>query len=212
MTLRGSGGIPCLFAPAPEDLMKIALASDHAGYGLKEHLKRWLSADHEITDFGCHSEAPCDFSDFAYPAALALAKHEVDRAILVDGAGYPSAMVANKVHGVYAAVCQDPVCAALAREHSATNALCLGGKLIGELMAQEIVKVWLTAKPLGGKYAKRVEKVREIESRHVLARWQHPREVLTIEDLRRALIEGEGLVISPGTRVTPSLRDLVSHL
>ncbi|MCP4645356.1 MAG: RpiB/LacA/LacB family sugar-phosphate isomerase, partial [bacterium] len=144
--------------------MRIALASDHAGFALKEHLRGWLGAAHEITDVGTHSEEACDFPDFAHPAAVALAEHRVDRAILVDGAGYPSAIVANKVHGVYAAVCQDPVCAKLAREHSATNALCLGGKLIGEVLADEIVRVWLTTEPLGGKYARRVERVREIES------------------------------------------------
>jgi ribose 5-phosphate isomerase B len=192
--------------------MKIALASDHAGFALKEHLGGWLQGEHEVTDFGTRSEASCDFSDFAHPAAVALAEHRVDRAILVDGAGYPSAIVANKVHGVYAAVCQDPVCARLAREHSDTNALCLGGMLIGPLLADEIVRVWLSAQPLGGKYAARVAKVRELESQHVLARWQRVRETLTIEDLRRALLEGEDLVIGPHTRVTPSLRDLVNRL
>lgn len=192
--------------------MKIALASDHAGFALKEHLRGWLQREHEVTDFGTHSDAACDFPDFVYPAAVALAEHRVDRAILVDGAGYPSAMLANKVHGVYAAVCQDPVCARLAREHSETNALALGAKLIGEALADEVVRVWLAAQPLGGKYAQRVAKVREIESRHVLARWQRPREILTLDDLRRALVEGEGLVIGPDTRVTPSVRDLVNRL
>jgi ribose 5-phosphate isomerase B len=192
--------------------MRIALASDHAGFALKEHLKGWLQRDHDVTDFGTHSAQACDFPDFVHPAAVALGEHTVDRAILVDGAGYPSAIVANKVHGVYAAVCQDPVCARLAREHSDTNALCLGGKLIGEALADEVVRVWLATEALGGKYAQRVEKVRELEGRHLLARWQRPREILTVEDLRRALLDREGLVIGPDTRVTPAVRDLVNRL
>jgi ribose 5-phosphate isomerase B len=192
--------------------MKIAIAADHAGFPLKEHVREWLQRDHEVTDFGTHSAEACDFPDFIHPAAVALAEQQVDRAILIDGAGYPSAMVANMVHGVYAAVCQDPVCAKLAREHSHTNALCLGGKIIGDALADEVVRVWLATEALGGKYARRVEKVREIEKRHLMARWQRPREILTLEDLRRALIEGEGLIIGPETRVTPSLRDLVNQL
>lgn len=192
--------------------MKIALAADHAGFALKEHLRARLASEHDIEDFGTRSTASCDFVDFAYPAALALAERRVERAILVDGAGYPSAIVANKIHGVYAAVCQDPVCARLAREHSDTNALCLGGQIIGPLLAEEIARVWLAAQPLGGKYAARVAKVREAEGRHLLARWQRPREIITAEDLRRALLEGEGIVIGPGTRVTPGVRELVNRL
>ena len=81
-------------------------------------------------------------------------------------------MIANKIHGVYAAVCQDPFCAGLARSHSNTNALCLGGKIIGSAIALEIVRVWMTTGYLGGpggevKYRRRVDKVVTIDAKHL---------------------------------------------
>jgi len=84
--------------------------------------------------------------------------------------GYGSAMIANKIHGVYAAVCQDPFCAGLARSHSNSNVLCLGGKLIGSAIALEIVRVWLTTDYLADeeKYRRRVDKVVAINDRHLL--------------------------------------------
>ncbi len=152
--------------------MRIAMANDHAGQPLKLQLRQWLeSAGHEVVDFGTHDEQACDLPDYAYPAALAISRGEVDRGIFVDGVGYGSAMIANKVPGVFAAVCQDPFCAELARSHSDTNALCLGGKIIGSAIAQEIVRVWMTTDYLGGpggeeKYRRRVGKVQEIDARH----------------------------------------------
>jgi ribose 5-phosphate isomerase B len=94
---------------------------------------------------------------------------EVDRGIFVDGVGYGSAMIANKVQGVFAAVCQDSFCAELARSHSDTNVLCIGGKIIGSAIAQEIVRVWMSTEWLGHsneKYARRVQKVVEIDTKH----------------------------------------------
>ncbi len=156
--------------------MRIAMANDHAGYQMKSQIESWLSEQgHEVVDFGTHDEQACDLPDFVYPAALALGRREVDRAILVDGVGYGSAMIANKVRGVFAAVCQDPFCAELARSHSDTNALCLGGKIIGPAIAMEIVRVWMTTDWLGapgapggdGKYRRRVEKVLAIDARRL---------------------------------------------
>lgn len=151
--------------------MKISMASDHAGLALKLEIKAWLEAQgHEVVDFGTDSTDAADLPDFVYPAAAALSKGEVERAILVDGVGYGSAMIANKLPGVFAAVCQDPFCAELARSHSDTNALCIGGKIIGSALAMEIVRVWMTTEWLGlmdEKYARRVGKVRDIDTRHV---------------------------------------------
>lgn len=150
--------------------MKIAMASDHAGLAMKLELAALIqSMGHEVIDFGTDSIDPADLPDHVYPAALAVSKGEVDRGIFVDGVGYGSAMIANKVPGVYAAVCQDPFCAELARSHSNTNVLCLGGKLIGSAIAIEIVKTWMTTEWLGEteeKYARRVQKVVEIDNRH----------------------------------------------
>jgi len=191
--------------------VKIALASDHAGFALKEHLRGWIGKEHDVTDFGTRSDASCDFPDFAHPAAMAVAEHTCDRAVIVDGAGYPSGIVANKIHGVYAAVCHDTAAARLSREHSDTNVLCLGAMVIGQLLADEIVKVWLATAFAGGRYATRVEKVKALESQHLLPRWQRPRDVITLADLRAGLLDGEGLVVGPATRVTASVRDLVSR-
>jgi ribose 5-phosphate isomerase B len=150
--------------------MKIAVASDHAGYPLKEEIKRVLKDDgHVIEDFGTTSEGAVDLPDHVYPAALAVGEGRAERGIFVDGVGYGSAMIANRISGVYAAVCQDPFCAALARSHSDTNVLCLGGKIIGSALALEIVRTWMSTDYLGSeeKYRRRVEKVKEIALRHL---------------------------------------------
>ncbi len=147
------------------------MANDHAGTALKNEIAAWLRAQgHEVVDFGAHDEQACDLPDHVYPAALAVARGEVDRGIFVDGVGYGSAMIANKLPAVFAAVAQDPFCAWLARSHSDSNVLCIGAKIIGSALAMEVVKSWMTTDWLGGteeKYARRVAKVVEIAERHV---------------------------------------------
>ena len=154
--------------------MRIAMASDHAGRALKEEIKALLNADgHEVLDFGTDTDDPADLPDYVLPAALAVARRELDRGIFVDGVGYGSAMIANKVAGVFAVVCQDPFCAELARSHSDSNVLCIGGKIIGSAIALEIVRVWMATEWLGEgeggeKYARRVNKVKDIDVRHLV--------------------------------------------
>ena len=149
--------------------MRIALASDHAGYQLKREIAGLLDADgHDTVDYGPDNEEACDLPDFVYPAALAVGRGDVERGIFVDGVGYGSAMIANKVYGVYAAVAQDPFCAALARSHSNTNVLCIGGKIIGSALAVEVVKAWMSTDWLTDeKYRRRVQKVVDINDRHL---------------------------------------------
>ena len=149
--------------------MKIALASDHAGFALKQEIQALLQAQgHEILDFGAYDEQACDLPDSVYPAAQAVSKGVVDRGIFIDGVGYGSAMIANKLYGVYAAVCQDPLCAELAHYHSDTNVLCLGGKIIGSVLALEIVRVWMRTEPLSDeKYRRRVAKVIAINEQNL---------------------------------------------
>lgn len=152
--------------------MKIGMACDHAGTELKEEIKNYLQSEgHEVIDFGTHNQESCDLSDYVYPASVAVSEGQVERGIFVDGVGYGSAMIANKLPGIFAAVCQDPFCASLARSHSNTNVLCLGGKIIGSAIALEIVKTWLTTDYLSDieKYTKRVEKVMQIDQKHVRA-------------------------------------------
>lgn len=148
--------------------MKIAMANDHAGTAMKKEIMAYLiDQGHEVVDFGTYDEASCDLSDFVYPAALAVGKGECERGIFCDGVGYGSALIANKINGCYAAVCQDPLCATLAREHTDSNILCLGAKIIGGLMAMEVVKTWMTTDPLmADKYRNRVKKVCDINDKH----------------------------------------------
>jgi len=150
--------------------MRIAFASDHAGFSLKEEIKDVLTDQgHEAVDFGTGDEEACDLADFAYPAALAVGRGEVERAVMVDGVGYGSAMIANRVLGVDAVVCQDPFCAGLARSHSDSNVLCIGGKIIGSALALAVVETWMTTDFLSDepKYARRVGKAQEIARRHL---------------------------------------------
>ena len=152
--------------------MKIGMACDHAGVELKEEIKTYLQNEgHEVIDFGTNDNESCDLSDHVYPASVAVSEGQVERGIFVDGVGYGSAMIANKLPGIFAAVCQDPFCTSLARSHSNTNVLCLGGKIIGSALALEIVKTWLSTSYLSEekKYATRVQKVVEIDQRHVRA-------------------------------------------
>jgi ribose 5-phosphate isomerase B len=150
--------------------MRIAMACDHAGFTLKEEIKLFLqNKGHEILDFGTSNEDPCDLPDHIYPAAIAVAMGKAERGIFIDGVGYGSAMIANKISGLYAAVCQDPFCAQLARSHSNTNILCIGAKIIGSGIAVEIVNAWMTTDFLCGeeKYSKRVDKVVAISENHL---------------------------------------------
>lgn len=152
--------------------MKIGMACDHAGVELKEEIKTYLQNEgHEVIDFGTNNKESCDLSDYVYPASVAMSEGQVERGIFVDGVGYGSAMIANKLPGIFAAVCEDPFCASLARSHSNTNVLCLGGKIIGSALALEIVKTWMSTNYLSDveRYTTRVEKVVKIDQKHVHA-------------------------------------------
>jgi len=124
--------------------VKIALASDHGGFSLKEIIRKALpEMGHDPVDFGCYSADSVDWPDFIYPAAMAVALGECERGILVDGVGYSGSMLANMLPGVYAAVCNDMFSARMSQEHSNANVLCIGGKVVGDAIALEIVKIFL---------------------------------------------------------------------
>jgi ribose 5-phosphate isomerase B len=190
--------------------LSIAVASDHAGYPLKKILVAELQkAGHRTEDFGCHSDAAADVSDHVAPAAEAVGAGRFDRGIFIDGAGYPSGMVANMMHGVYAAVCNDPVSARLAREHGGANVLCLGAMIVGQAVAREIVRLFLEVEPLGGKYAERRAKVIALGEAKRLGPLHRARAVVTVEDLRQAVLNREPLVLDDRTVITPSVVDAV---
>jgi ribose 5-phosphate isomerase B len=145
--------------------MKIALASDHAGYVYKEQIKEFLAAaGHEVVDFGTDSEESVDYPLYIRPAAEAVATGECDRAIVLGGSGNGEAMVANRVRGVRCALCWDERTARLAREHNDANGLSLGQRLVSPEMALAIVGVWLETPFEGGRHVRRIRMIDQEEA------------------------------------------------
>jgi len=145
---------------------RIMIGSDHGGYELKEDLKKYLGSEgYEVVDFGCHSEEPVDYPDIAFLVADAVASSDDCVGIMIDGVGVPSAMVANKVPGIRAALCWELFSANNAREHNNANMLVLGGRVIGKSLARNIVKVFLETEFAGGRHSRRVDKIMAVEGR-----------------------------------------------
>jgi len=152
--------------PKPQQQATVALSADHGGYAIKELLKAFLGElGFGQLDLGTNSGESVDYPDFAYAVAQAVADGRATRGIMIDGAGIGSCMVANKVPGVRASMCYDVSTASNAREHNDANVLTLGGQLIGTNLAKQIVKTWLTTDFGGGRHAKRVNKIVEVEQR-----------------------------------------------
>ncbi len=144
--------------------MKIAIAGDHRGYPAKEKVSLLLNEQgHNVLDMGTNSTRSCDYTDVAYLAATAVAKDDVERAILLCGSGIGMSISANKVAGVRAALCNDELTAQMSRRHNNTNVLCLAADLLGEELMRRIVEVWLETQFEGGRHSRRVEKIGLIE-------------------------------------------------
>src|SRR5579859_1433979 len=142
----------------------VAIGADHGGFELKEILKRHLvDWGYEVRDFGTDSSKAVDYPDFALAVAQAVAQGEAWRGIMVDSIGIGSAMAANKVRGVRAALCYDRATAQSSREHNDANVLTLGGRLLRPDEAREIMRVWLDTKFAGGRHQGRVDKIAAIE-------------------------------------------------
>jgi ribose 5-phosphate isomerase B len=140
--------------------MKIAIASDHAGFSYKEQIKTVLiEQGHEVRDFGTYSAESCDYPDFIRPAAEAVAAGEFERGIVLGGSGNGEAMVANKVKGVRCAIAWDLRSARLSREHNDANMLSLGERMMSIHEALEIVELWLQTAFQGGRHTVRLEKM-----------------------------------------------------
>jgi ribose 5-phosphate isomerase B len=153
--------------------MRIAIASDHAGYTMKEDLKRLLrELGHEVRDFGTHSTDAVDYPDFIVPAAEAVASGQCDRGIVLGGSGNGEALVANKVPGIRCTLCWESYTARAAREHNDANVLSLGARVIGPEVAHEVVRVWLEGTFEGGRHQVRLDKIRAVEERYARPRVQ----------------------------------------
>ena len=136
----------------------IAIASDHAGFALKEKIKKHLEElKFEICDFGTENEESCDYPVFAKKACEAVVSGQCDRAILVCGTGIGMSMAANKVKGIRAAVCTETFAAKYTRLHNDANVLCMGARVIGEGVAIEITDTFITTEFKGGKHKRRID-------------------------------------------------------
>jgi len=144
--------------------VRIAVASDHAGFALKEALKAFMEElGHEVVDFGAHSPDPSDYPDWIAPAARAVAAGECERGVFFCGTGLGAMLTANKVRGIRAVVCHECASARLSRQHNDANVLCMGGRIVGLELARDVLQVWLQTSFQGGRHARRVEKVMALE-------------------------------------------------
>ena len=144
--------------------MKIAIASDHAGYRYKEAIKAHLAEiGHEVVDFGTDSELSVDYPTFVRPAALAVSRGECERVIVLGGSGNGEAMTANRVAGVRCALCWNETSARLSRLHNDANGLSLGQRLVSLEMALLIVDVWLETPFEAGRHGRRIAAIDEVE-------------------------------------------------
>jgi ribose 5-phosphate isomerase B len=144
--------------------MRIAIASDHAGFALKqiviEHLK---SLGHHVDDLGTDSEEPVDYPPFCAAAARAVVRGPADLGVVIGGSGQGEQIAANKVHGARAALCHDEYTARLSRQHNDANVLALGARLIAATLALDILDVWLTTAFEGGRHVGRLDEIAAIE-------------------------------------------------
>ncbi len=147
--------------------MKIAIASDHGGFPLKEIIKKYLDElGHECEDFGTMNEESVDYPDYASKVAKAVSENKFNKGILICGTGIGMSIVANKFPSVRAALCYDTETARLSREHNDANVLALGGRTTDSKLAKEIVHVWLTTEFSGERHLRRVNKIKDIEKKN----------------------------------------------
>ena len=146
--------------------MKVSIGSDHRGLKQRKVIAEAIETlGHEVDDQGSFSEEPCDYPDIAETVANQVAGHQSDLGILVCGTGIGMSIAANKIDGVRAALCCNAPAAKLSRQHNDANVLCLAGSDFDDQQYQEIVTAWLTTEFEGGRHARRVGKVRELEAK-----------------------------------------------
>jgi ribose 5-phosphate isomerase B len=144
--------------------MRVAIGADQGGYELKQQVAEFLIAQgYTVADLGMHRLESVDYPDIAAPVARAVAAGDAERGILICGTGIGVSLAANKVDGVRAALCTDCYMARMAREHNDAQILCLGGRVLGVGSALDIVQVFLGSEFLGGRHARRVDKISALE-------------------------------------------------
>lgn len=146
--------------------MRIAIGSDHAGYELKEHLSSWLAeTGHAVYDLGTHSNDPVDYPDYSASVARAVLDGRAERGVVICGSGAGAAIAANKLNGIRAAVAHDAYTAHQMVEHDDVNVLCLGSRVIGQSLAEDLVRTFIEAKfTREDRHVRRLEKISSLES------------------------------------------------
>jgi ribose 5-phosphate isomerase B len=146
--------------------MKIAIGSDHAGFELKEHLRKYLKERGlDVVDLGPADETPVDYPEIAMAVAEKVSTGKIPRGILICGTGIGMSMVANRFPGVRATLCHDLYTARMSREHNDSNLLALGGRLLGKEIAREIVRVWLDAEFQRGNHQRRLDQIAVLDEK-----------------------------------------------
>ncbi len=153
--------------------MRIAISTDHGGIELKKVLVEYIqSLGYDLVDFGTDSEESVDYPDYTVKVGKAIQNKEAEKGIVICGSGVGVCITANKMKGVYAAICHDTYSAAQGVEHDSMNVLCLGGRIIGTELAKSLVKAFLEARFIGHdpgneRHLRRVTKVRKIEEKEM---------------------------------------------
>lgn len=147
--------------------MKVALGSDHAGFRYKEQYRAWLADQgHEVVHLGVDTDdVPADYTQVSEAVARAVARGEAERGVIVAGSGNGEAIVANKIPGIRATVCNDLYTAEMARRHNDANVLCVGQRACGDAVALKILEVWMATGFDGGRHAERIARIGELERR-----------------------------------------------
>jgi ribose 5-phosphate isomerase B len=144
--------------------MRIAIGADHAGFALKEYLIGTLQRlGHAVDDRGTHSTAPIDYPPICADVARQVSEGRADRGIVIGGTGQGEQMAANQVPGTRAALCNDPHTARMSREHNDANVLALGGRIVADALAEEILVLWLETPFAGGRHQRRIDQIAELE-------------------------------------------------
>jgi ribose 5-phosphate isomerase B len=143
--------------------MKIAIGSDHAGFGLKQSIIRHF-ADVDFEDVGTHSTDSCDYPDYGYLVGCRVRDGRADAGIVICGTGIGISIAANKVRGIRAALCVNEFMAEMSRQHNNSNVLALGARVTGEDEAFRIVRRWLDSSFEGGRHQRRIDRITAIEN------------------------------------------------
>lgn len=142
----------------------LAIGSDHGGYELKEHIKKYLDEKGvEYKDFGCYDESSIDYPDIAEAVCKSINDGESENAILVCGTGIGISIAANKIDGIRAAHCHDIYSAEMTKRHNNANVICMGGRVVGRELAFKIIDAWLGAEFEGGRHQTRIDKIHALE-------------------------------------------------